>query len=286
MLKRTCYEAVTRFDLARTLAGRGRYWTTCYLVDGMLIDTGCAHTAPELRQALDGMRLARIVHTHSHEDHIGADGLLRGEQPGLEIMAHPLSLPVLADPRRTQPLHPYRRLFWGWPEPVYALPLAEGAWVETEHYRFQVFYTPGHSLDHLCLYEAQQSWLFSGDLFVGGRDRALRAGCDIWGVIASLKRMLALPAGRLFPASARVRDDPAGELTAKIAYLEETGERVLALHRQGLPLSQIVRRVLGGPMWVELVTLGHFTRQRLALSYLGENGDLPWGGGRKDYAEG
>ena len=286
MLKRTCYEAVTRFDLARTLAGRGRYWTTCYLVDGMLLDTGCAHTAPELRQALDGQRLARIVHTHSHEDHIGADGLLRGEQPGLEIMAHPLSLPVLADPRRMQPLHPYRRLFWGWPEPVCALPLAEGAWVETEYYRFQVFYTPGHSLDHLCLYEAQQGWLFSGDLFVGGRDRALRAGCDIWGVIASLKRMLALPARRLFPASARVRDDPAGELSAKIAYLEETGERVLALHRQGLPLSQIVRRVLGGPMWVEVVTLGHFTRQRLALSYLGENGDLPWGGGRKDYAEG
>jgi len=43
MLKVTCYNQITRIDLARTLAGRGRYWKTAYLADGLLIDSGCAH---------------------------------------------------------------------------------------------------------------------------------------------------------------------------------------------------------------------------------------------------
>jgi glyoxylase-like metal-dependent hydrolase (beta-lactamase superfamily II) len=143
--------------------------------------------------------------------------------------------------------------------------------IETDRHRLQVVYTPGHSPDHICLYEPDQGWLFTGDLFVGGRDRAMRADYDVWGIIASLKRIAALPATILFPASARVRDNPAAELAAKIAYLEELGERVLSLHRQGRSVNQIVRALLGGPMLIEAITLGHFSRRRLVLSYLGMN---------------
>ncbi|MCP4513629.1 MAG: MBL fold metallo-hydrolase, partial [Delftia sp.] len=215
MLKATSYGDVTRFDLStRALPAMGRYWTTAYLVGDTLIDSGCAHTAPDLTRELEGTPLARIVNTHTHEDHIGGNGPLqgrstgsrRGQRNGLEILAHPLGLPILADPRGTQPLHPYRRLMWGWPEPSQAQPLSDGALIETEHYSFEVIYTPGHSSDHVCLYEARQGWLFTGDLFVGGWDRALRADCDIWGIIASLQRIAALPATRLYPGCARVRD--------------------------------------------------------------------------------
>jgi glyoxylase-like metal-dependent hydrolase (beta-lactamase superfamily II) len=268
LLKTTQHGEVIRFDLARTLAGRGRYWTTAYLVDSMLIDTGCAYSAPELLQALRDVPLQRIVNTHTHEDHIGANGLVQRQRGGLEILAHPLALPVLADPRGEQPLHPYRRIMWGWPLASSGLPLADGALIETPQHRFQVIYTPGHSRDHLCLFEPEQGWLFSGDLFVGGQDRALRAGCDIWEIIASLKRVAALPASILFPGSARARDDPATALDAKINYLEELGDAVLTLHRQGWPVPAIVRALCGGPMLIEFVTLGHFTRRQLVLSYL------------------
>ncbi len=271
MLKTTHYGNVTRFDLARTLLGRGRYWTTAYLVDGLLIDSGCAFTAQELLRALQDTPLTCLVNTHSHEDHIGANGPLQRQRDGVEVLAHPLALPVLADPRRAQPLHPYRRLMWGWPEPSQGKPLTDGEVIETAHYRLQVLYTPGHSPDHICLYEPDQGWLFTGDLFVGGRDRALRAGYDIWGIIASLKRIASLPASMLFPGSARVRDNPARELAAKIAYLEELGERVLELHQQGLSVKEIVRALCGGPMLIEFITLGHFSRRRLILSYLGMN---------------
>jgi len=274
MIRITHYDPVTRFDLANTLLGRGRYWTTAYLVDGLLVDSGCAHSAAELKQALQASPLTCIANTHTHEDHIGANGLLQRSRAGLELRAHPMALPVLADPRRTQPLHPYRRLYWGWPTPSQATPLADGERIETQKYAFQVLYTPGHSADHLCLYEPEQGWLFSGDLFVGGHDRALRAGQDIWQTIASLKRIADLPIQQLFPGSARVRQQPAQELRQKISYYEDRGQAVLELHKQGLGVDQIARQLFGGPMWVELVTLGHFSRRNLVKAYLGENQEV------------
>ena len=273
MIKITTYGDVTRFDLARTLAGRGRYWTTAYLVDGLLIDTGCAHSAAELVAALSETPLIGIVNTHSHEDHIGANGHLQQQRAGLTIHAHALALPVLSDPRARQPLHPYRRVLWGWPKPSRGQSVSDGDWISAGRYRFQVVCTPGHSPDHICLHEPDQGWLFSGDLFVGGRERALRADYDVWKIIASLKRIAALPASQLFPGSARVRRDAAAELATKIAYLEELGERMLTLHRRGWSVNEITRQLCGGPMLIEVITLGHFSRRRLVLSYLGLNGE-------------
>jgi glyoxylase-like metal-dependent hydrolase (beta-lactamase superfamily II) len=268
MLKTSSYQTVTRFDLARTLAGRGRYWTTAYLVNGVLIDSGCAHTKSELIKALDGTHLTHIVNTHTHEDHIGANGPMQRQYTHLEILAHPLAIPILSDPRGSQPLHPYRRVFWGWPESSHANPLADEAWIEAKDLRLQVLYTPGHSPDHICLYEPGHGWLFTGDLFVGGWERALREGYDIWQIITSLKRINAYPATMLFPGSARIRENPKLELDAKISYLEDFGDKVLTLHRKGWEVNAIVRALCGKPMFIELVTLGNFTRRHLVLSYL------------------
>ena len=272
MLKITSYDPITRIDLARTLARRGRYWTTAYLVDGLLVDSGCAYSAPELLKYLTDKSLTQLVNSHTHEDHIGANGCLQSVNDELKILAHPLALPVLAEPHAKQPLHPYRRLMWGWPEPSQGEQIADGEVIRTENFSFQVIYTPGHSPDHICLYEPECGWLFSGDLFVGGHDHALSADADIWGVIASLKKIAALPLARLFPGSARVRENPQNELQEKIAYLEAMGARVLELHRSDESVSSIARILFGGPMFIEFVTLGHFSRKNLVSSYLRGSG--------------
>ena len=271
MIRITTFGDITRFDLSRTIAGRGRYWTTAYLVDRLMVDTGCAHTADELAAVLEGTQIHQVINTHSHEDHFGANNKLLKRHAGLDIYAHPDSLPVMANPRQYQPLHPYRRLFWGWPQSCVAKPIENEAKIETEKYQFQVIYTPGHSPDHLCLFEPEQGWLFTGDLFVGGKDRALRTGCDIWQVIDSLKLVAGFPAAQMFPNSARVRGDPKSELTSKINYYEEMGDKVLALNEQGRSVREIARFLFGGPMLVEILTLGHFSRRRLVLSYLNKN---------------
>jgi hypothetical protein len=111
-------------------------------------------------------------------------------------------------------------------------------------------------------------WLFTGDLFVGGMERALRTDYNIWGIISSLKQIADLPAAALFPGSARVRGNPTTELSAKIAYLEDLGEKVLTLHGQGRSVNSIIRELCGGPMLLEFITLGHFSRRGLVLSYI------------------
>ncbi len=140
--------------------------------------------------------------------------------------------------------------------------------IQTGHYAFQVLYTPGHSPDHLCLYEANEGWLFSGDLFVGGQDRALRQDHRIWESVASLQRLAQLPLSWIFPGSARVRENPAAEIERKVAYYQAQGEQALELHRQGLGVDEIARRLCGPRMWIERITLGHFSRRNLILSYL------------------
>lgn len=269
MIKTTSFGDITRFDMSRTIAGRGRYWTTAYLVDTLMVDTGCAHTVGELEAALQDFPVDQIINTHSHEDHIGANNRLQEREKGLQIFAHPSALPVLANPRVEQPLHPYRRLFWGWPEACQADPVENNSVIETDRYSFQVINTPGHSPDHLCLYEPEQGWLFSGDLFVGGKDRALRAGCDIWAVIESLKLIAELPAQQMFPGSARVRREPGDDIRRKINYLEVMGAKVQVLHQQGISVGEIARILFGGPMLIEGMTWGHFSRRWLVRSYLG-----------------
>ena len=142
MIRITSYGPVKRFDLARNLAGAGRYWTTAYLVGDTLVDSGGAHTALELAEALRDAPLQTLVNTHSHEDHIGANAILQGEHPGLDIRAHPLALDVITDPRRNQPLQLYRRLFWGYPQPSHASSIQDGEIISSGEYALQVIYTP------------------------------------------------------------------------------------------------------------------------------------------------
>lgn len=268
MLKITQFDVVTRFDSARTIAGRGYYWSTAYLVDGLLVDTGCAYSASQMLQALDGRHLKAVFNSHSHEDHIGANGALQRQRDNLPIYAHPRALPILSDPRKNQPLELYRRVLWGWPQPSSGSPVADNQLIETENHIFRVIYTPGHSPDHCCLYEQDRGWLFSGDLFVGGKDRALAAGYNIWQIITALKNIQKLPLARLFPGCARVRENPAQELADKIAYLEEMGAKVLKMREQGFSVKDISTKLFGGPMLIEWITTGHFSRRRLVEAYL------------------
>ena len=264
MIKTQDIEGVVKIKLARSFLGRPFYSTTAYWVDGLLIDTGCAHTQEEFLAVAEDLGVERVVNTHSHEDHFGANGALQAQR-GVEILAHAEALPILADPRLLR-LQPYRRIFWGYPPPSVAKPVGEV--VETTHHRFQVIHTPGHSLDHICLYEPEKGWLFTGDAYIGGRDRALRADYDIYAIIDSLKKLADLETSRLFPGSGTVRDNPRQDLVRKIEYLEETGSRVRELHQKGLSLSQIRREIFGGELPIAYITLGHFSGRNLVRSYL------------------
>ena len=85
---------VVRLRSARQFAGRWAYYlTAAYWVDGLLIDTGCAHTAEQLASALDDVGIERVVKTHGHEDHIGANSYGRAKY-NCPVLAHSVALLV------------------------------------------------------------------------------------------------------------------------------------------------------------------------------------------------
>jgi glyoxylase-like metal-dependent hydrolase (beta-lactamase superfamily II) len=79
------------------------YWTAAYLVDGLLIDTGCRHTGEELVSSLDGRNVNLAVNTHYHEDHIGGNTIVRSRF-GVEVLASRETIEIMQD---YPPLKPY-----------------------------------------------------------------------------------------------------------------------------------------------------------------------------------
>lgn len=258
MLKTERFGPVRSFKLSRIY-----YFTGAYLVDGLLVDTGCHHTRRELFEALRGAMPHTVVNTHSHEDHIGANALL--EREGVRILAHPKAIPIIREPERLN-LKRYQRFFWGLPEPSSPQPIGEE--VETDHHRFQVLEVPGHSPDHIALYEPDEGWLFCGDAYWGGKDRAFRPFYRPAQMLASLKKMAALDVSIIFPGSGNPRTDGLKHLHKKIEYLEELKDKILEMHRQGLSPEAIRKRLFGRESLIAWLTGGDFSAINLVNGFL------------------
>ena len=155
---------------------------------------------------------------------------------------------------------------WMEPRDVTVEPL--GDVVETRRYRFEVIPTPGHSPDHVCLFEREQGWLFSGDLFIHERVRYLRADENALIALASLHRVLALRPQMLICSHAGLIRDGCGAIERKIAYMEGLAEKARALREEGLSLRQVTDRLLGAERLMTHATRGDFAKINLVRSLL------------------
>jgi glyoxylase-like metal-dependent hydrolase (beta-lactamase superfamily II) len=237
-------------------------WVCAYLVDGLLVDTGPAHTAAELVRFLEGKAVTTAVNTHWHEDHISANRFLQ-DAYGIDIYAHALAIGKID---KSPQLYPYQEEVWGLPVPSEVRPL--GDYIDTESYRFEVIPTPGHDLDHICLFERENGWLFTGDLYVTTSPVVCRPNDDMWQVIADLKKIKALDARLMFPAPTHVVKDPAQKLHALIDYLEALGVRVQGLRDNGMGIEDIRQAVFGEEGPIAEMTQQQFSSLNLVKSFL------------------
>ncbi len=71
IFKKHSFEDVAYFESGYSIYGRPMVSVFCYLLDGLLIDTGQRKMQKSILESLRDERVDRIILTHHHEDHTG-----------------------------------------------------------------------------------------------------------------------------------------------------------------------------------------------------------------------
>ncbi len=234
-----------------------------FFVDGLLIDTGFILGRDRFLKLLDKLRPDLVVNTHHHEDHTGNNFWIR-KKYGLLPLAHPKTFSYLQDPSQWIPW--YRRLVWGCPHPSETGELDSK--IQTKKFHFMVIPSPGHSDDHICLFEPNEGWLFSGDLFISERVKYMRKDEDVYSLLDSLKKVVALKPKKMFCSFSGTIENPGVAIHQKIDYLENLKSEVEKGVQRGLSTQEIQRRLLGRGDQFSLISSGHVSKQNLIRAFL------------------
>lgn len=204
---------VDQIDKETYIISEYRHWeeTHCYLLNGsersLLIDTGLGicNIYDEVIKLTD--RRVTAVATHIHWDHIG------GHKDFSDFFAHedelnwlngkfPLSIEQIKDMvvDRCDLPQGYNvdnyEFFQGMPTRV----LKDNDVIDIGGRTLKVLHTPGHSPGHMCFYEQERGYLFTGDLVYKDTLFAYYPSTDPEAYLKSIERVAALPVKRVFPA--------------------------------------------------------------------------------------
>jgi len=233
-----------------------------YAVDGLLIDTGPRRLGKTFPALLGRMPpVQQVVLTHLHEDHSGMAAFV-AERLGVPIYCRDTTGMAAGQAVRL-PL--YRHLFWGTPAPFAARALA--GTVETGRYTFTVIPTPGHAGDHVALYEPNEGWLFSGDLFLGTRLGPVMRQESMPVLMDSLRRVLALPFDTLFCSHAGPVPDGRASLKRKLQVLSDIQGQVRELAGRGWSIDQVTRHLFPSKPAITWLSLGEFSFANIVRSF-------------------
>lgn len=204
---------VDKVDKDTYIVSEYRHWeeTHCYLLNGteqsLLIDTGLGicNISEVIKQLTDKPVIA--IATHIHWDHIG------GHKYYPDFYAHEAELEWLNGgfPQPLECIKEYvvdrcdlpdgydvntYEFFQGTPTNV----LHGGECIDIGGRSIEVLHTPGHAPGHMCFWEKERGYLFTGDLVYKDVLTAWFPSTDPQAYLASLEKIAELPAKRVFPA--------------------------------------------------------------------------------------
>lgn len=162
--------------------------TNCYIIasddsqECIVIDPGA--DAERIRVAAGFRRIAGVLLTHGHFDHIGAVSELMTSETHLYL--HPFDVPLLADASKNG-----SRILTGMDVTVdeTAESIDEGDELKLAGLNINVMHTPGHTRGSVCFRICDA--LFSGDtMFENGWGRTDLYGGNEGDIMRSLRRLL------------------------------------------------------------------------------------------------
>ncbi|OLO26253.1 hypothetical protein BTR23_23690 [Alkalihalophilus pseudofirmus] len=247
-----------------TIKKFGRVFTfNVYYVDGLLIDTGPMCVKDTVVEFAKDVQPKQIILTHFHEDHSG----------NADTLSKLLNIPVrtsslTADLLKTSPTIPlYRRLIWGKELKAIQGDIVEHS-ISTDHYQFSIVKTPGHSIDHICLVNEVNGWLFSGDLFLGKRLLYGMKGESIPQLYHSVSNILAYDFDSVFCGHAGIVGHGHEALEAKQSFLQKLIQDTTSLYSRGWSEEKITKRLLSRQSAIQLFSGGEMAPKHLIHSII------------------
>ncbi|MDI6619827.1 MAG: MBL fold metallo-hydrolase [Clostridiales bacterium] len=203
---------IEKIDSETWVISEYKHWeqTHCYLLidskQAVLIDTGLG--VSNIKQVIDSLTElpVLVVTTHVHWDHIGGHGFfddIAVHEADAEWLNHfPVSLSVVksnllkrsCDFPKDFDIDNYQ-VFQGKPTRL----LKDGDIIDFGNRQLMVIHTPGHSPGHICLYEPERGYFFSGDLIYKGCLDAFYPSTNPADFMRSVHRIRALHVWRLLP---------------------------------------------------------------------------------------
>ncbi|WP_299459993.1 MBL fold metallo-hydrolase [uncultured Microscilla sp.] len=231
------HQEVKAFKLGHAYWGKPLIWVHVYWLDGLLIDSGQRKMQKHLLALLKDLPVQQIALTHHHEDHSG----------NIKALQQYYQVPVWAGDKTRQlvasgfKIKNYQKFVFGnMPPTDQLLPLPDQ--ITTDKYQLSPIFTPGHAQDHYAFYEAQQGWLFSGDLYLG-KIKYIRQDENVPQMIASIKKVLQYDFDVLFCAHHPRLTNGKQHMRHKLQYLEDLSGKIHQLHAQGNGIQQIIKKL-------------------------------------------
>ena len=227
-----------------------------YFVDGLLVDTGPRLRKSILAPAFNKLPIEKVALTHHHDDHMGMAGWL-ARNKDLVIYTHENTFPHIKKQKHLPWIYRVGRKLAGQFNPV-----VYPEKIITKQHEFIPIHTPGHTDDHVVLYEPNKKWLFTGDLYITSNPKVAHRSESIKQYIESLEKLMTLDFETIFCAHEGVIQDGKERIEEKITYLKRMQKSATEMHEEGLTDEEIVKIIFPRRVALESLTLGAFSRKK------------------------